>query len=124
MRRSRLALLATLVAVGVAGSAYAATGGAQPTVTHGGEQARAAEIAPSTPRDALLAERSTATLRRLASDRGEHQRDGHAVVLAVLACLALVALEAGRRLHRHAPHVRRTVVIHGITARGPPLRLA
>jgi hypothetical protein len=124
MRRLRLGFLATLVAIGVAGSAYAGTRVAASALGRDAEQAHTAEVEPSTPRDALITERSgTALLRRLASDRGEPRRDPAAVSLAVFGGLALLALAARRRFRRQNTRVAATTALDGVTARGPPLRL-
>jgi hypothetical protein len=125
MRRLRLGFLATLVAVGVAGSAYAGPRVVESALGRDAEQARTAEVEPSTPRDALITERSgTALLRRLPPDRAEPRRDPFAVSLAVLASLALLALAARRRFRRRHARVAATIALDGVTARGPPLRLA
>jgi hypothetical protein len=124
MRRLRLGFVATLVAVGVAGSASAGVQAAEPVLGHA-EQARTAEVEPSTPRDALITERSgTALIRRLASDRSEPRRDGPAVSLAVLGGLAMLALAIRRRFPDRRTRTGATFALDGVTARGPPLRLA
>jgi hypothetical protein len=125
MRRLRLGFLATLVAIGVAGSGLAGTGVGEPALGHDAEQARTAEVEPSTPRDALIIERSgTALLRRLASDRDKPRRDPSATSLAVAGGLVLLALAARGRFRLQQTGAGATIALDGVTARGPPFRLA
>lgn len=130
MRRLRLGFLATLVVVGVVGSAHAGSAHtgprvAEPTPGLDTGQARTPDVEPSTPRNALITERvGTALLRLRSSDRGEGHRDRSTTPFAVLGSLVLLALSARRRSRHPSTHAGTTIALAGATARGPPLHLA